>query len=190
MWSPPLREAQVDVRLGRTRFNAAALPAGAAARADELWAILLRRNPRLFSALKFRLALVETRAPYDAPVKARLGVGITDYKAFLTTNRAEDSAMVAALPRPVEPVLAMSLGCGALILTADGAVVFRRRSFRVSEFRGWWDCPGGHAEPKNAEITSSYRPRPTPPRADPQCNDFALPLRAHAASTLARSQTL
>jgi hypothetical protein len=158
VWSPPLREAQVEVRLDRARFNAAALPAAAAARADELWTNLLARNPRLFSALKFRLALVETRAPYDAPVTARLGVGLTDYKAFLTTNRAEDAAMVAALPRPVEPVLAMSLGCGALIVTADGAVVFHRRSFRVSEFRGWWDCPGGHAEPKNAQITREGGP--------------------------------
>jgi len=148
----PLQEFEVVCEVDRDKYNARELPERAKQLADERWDKILAENPRVFNALKFRLGLMEDMESdrKDTSLKLRLGFGITDYKGYLTTNRATDPEMISFLE---DANLAHVLGVGAMMITVDGFVVYHRRSFHLSEFRGWWDHPGGHPEPSNAKIT-------------------------------------
>lgn len=48
-----------------------------------------------------------------------------------------------------ECFLANALGVEAMVITADHAAVLFRRSLQVSEYPGYYCCPGGHPEPSH-----------------------------------------
>ncbi|XP_069036701.1 uridine diphosphate glucose pyrophosphatase NUDT22 [Lepisosteus oculatus] len=148
-----LREGQVQVELS-PRYNRQSFPA-LEVRIAELWSQRVAREPWLFNGAKFRLHAASLRDrgdPGQAAPALSLLLGLTCYRDFLGTNwSAEAQALrsrgAAELGDPLA-FLAQPLGVGGVVVTADGLVVFLRRSLKVGEAPGLIDIPGGHPEPK------------------------------------------
>ena len=107
---------------------------------DETWARALANKPGLFDASKFRLAGAST-----AGGTATLHVGLTSYRDYVGTNRADHWRDL--LGRPEAAHLSNALGCETALVTADGQLVLTRRSAQVATHGGLYNGPSGHAEP-------------------------------------------
>ncbi|XP_076971982.1 uridine diphosphate glucose pyrophosphatase NUDT22 isoform X2 [Tamandua tetradactyla] len=126
-----------------------------------IWEARLQAQPWLFDAPKFRLHSA-TLAPIDSPgPQLLLCLGLTSYREFLGTNWANSAAWLrqqgAADWGDRQAYLADPLGVGAALATADGFLVFLRRSRQVAEAPGLVDVPGGHPEPQ--ALCAGDRPR-------------------------------
>lgn len=149
---PPggLPEEQVRAELSPA-YDRRPLPGGDKA-ITAIWESRLRAQPWLFDAPKFRLhsaTLVPTGSPGP---QLLLHLGLTSYRDFLGTNWASSAAWLrqqgATDWGDKQAYLADPLGVGAALATADGFLVFLRRSGQVAEAPGLVDVPGGHPEPK------------------------------------------
>ncbi|XP_004449432.2 uridine diphosphate glucose pyrophosphatase NUDT22 [Dasypus novemcinctus] len=117
-----------------------------------IWETRLQAQPWLFDAPKFRLHSAAL-APSDCPgPELLLCLGLTSYRDFLGTNWASSAAWLrqqgATDWGDRQAYLADPLGVGAALATADGFLVFLRRSGQVAEAPGLVDVPGGHPEPQ------------------------------------------
>lgn len=105
----------------------------------------------LFNEMKFRLAGFsaagdDAGVPEGVPrARLELELGLTDYREHLVTNGS-----TSFVPRAggVPSNGANALGVECVLLTSDRQAVLFRRSPRVSQYAGWFCCPGGHAEPR------------------------------------------
>uniref|UniRef100_A0A287A1N3 Nudix hydrolase 22 n=2 Tax=Sus scrofa TaxID=9823 RepID=A0A287A1N3_PIG len=160
---PPggLPEEQVRAELSPA-YDRRPLPGGDKA-ITAIWESRLRAQPWLFDAPKFRLhsaTLVPTGSPGP---QLLLHLGLTSYRDFLGTNWASSAAWLrqqgATDWGDKQAYLADPLGVGAALATADGFLVFLRRSGQVAEAPGLVDVPGGHPEPKvNLPLLTLSRP--------------------------------
>lgn len=116
-------------------------------RIELLWTQKRTNNPsvRLFNGMKFRLADSKSVV---ATSTLTLSLGLSDYKSHVGTNVRPASAEQSQEEQSQEhPFLAHILGVEACVLTSDNYAVLFRRSQHVSDFAGFYCCPGGHAEP-------------------------------------------
>lgn len=128
---------------------------------EDLWTEKRSKNPnvRLFNAMKFRLAN-SIADPTSSTLTLQLG--LSDYKSHVGTNarprstlqqQEEDDDDQVSREKCIEilknenPFLAHALGVEACVFTCDDHIVLFRRSKHVSDFAGFYACPGGHAEP-------------------------------------------
>lgn len=121
---------------------------------EQTWERRLSANPALFNGTKFRFARVAGLEPARASDRARLCLGVTDYKSFLGTNCSPDwRRLLAASPADAWH-LASPLGNAAVVETSDHCVVLLRRSGNVGEVPHSVVMPGGHPEPEMVEVAS------------------------------------
>ncbi|XP_008047616.1 nucleoside diphosphate-linked moiety X motif 22 isoform X1 [Carlito syrichta] len=117
-----------------------------------IWATRLRAQPWLFDAPKFRLHSATLAPGGSTGPRLLLRLGLTSYRDFLGTNWARSAAWLrrqgTADWGDQQAYLADPLGVGAALATADGFLVFLRRSRQVAEAPGLVDVPGGHPEPQ------------------------------------------
>jgi 8-oxo-dGTP pyrophosphatase MutT (NUDIX family) len=149
----PLDSSQLAIRFSPECNNAKPCSPALQARLDANWQTLLHSNARLFSKPKFRLRRVESLPAQDCQ-EVVLQLGVTDYQAFLTTNRCQDPVLLQALVEEgarrhgdADALFSHAFGNAALLLTRDGFFVLGRRNHLTSDFPLFWDLPGGHPEP-------------------------------------------
>lgn len=102
--------------------------------------------------------------------RCQLRLGITDYKTSIGTTthaslyaahasrrgEAEGASRPDALVRGTERYLANALGVEAMAITRDHFALLFRRSDLVSEYPGYYCCPGGHPEPSHILNLKSF----------------------------------
>nr|XP_054759835.1 uridine diphosphate glucose pyrophosphatase NUDT22-like [Lytechinus pictus] len=119
---------------------------------EEIWQQRLSKNPHLYNGSKFRFHDI-LEDPAEGGVSFHLG--LTDYREFQVTNWAPNAEELLQLGSKdmgrTQAYMSDPLGVGSFVLTADGFVIFIRRSSRVGEAVGLWDIPGGHPEPKEVK---------------------------------------
>lgn len=115
------------------------------------WETRLQAQPWIFDAPKFRLHSATLSSSSPEP-HLLLHLGLTSYRDFLGTNWSSSASSLrqqgAADWGDKQAYLADPLGVGAALVTADGFLVFLRRSQQVAEAPGLVDVPGGHPEPQ------------------------------------------
>lgn len=104
---------------------------------ETTWQAVLKSNPALFNALKFRLSHVTTTLQ-----RATLHIGLTDYKAYQGTHGAPD-----VLQRFGPKHMARPLGNVVIVQTNDDCTILIVRNQKVGEGKGALAFPGGHPEP-------------------------------------------
>ncbi|XP_030855434.1 uridine diphosphate glucose pyrophosphatase NUDT22 [Strongylocentrotus purpuratus] len=123
---------------------------------EDIWQQRLAKNQHLYNGSKFRYHSIQEN-PADGG--ATFHLGLTDYREFQTTNWAPNAEELRQLGSKdmgqSQAYMSDPLGVGSFVLTADGFVVFIRRSSTVGEAVGLWDIPGGHPEPKEVKGGSS-----------------------------------
>ena len=127
-----------------------------------IWYKRVQENPKLFNGSKFRLDSVILNDD-----SLTLNLGLTCYRDFIGTNWSSNAWAIQNYGRQEfnNPQACMSdaMGVGAFVETADGKVIFLKRSDFCGEAAGLWDIPGGHAEPQVYSSTN--------------CSDYTLPAK-------------
>ena len=149
-------EEDVAIEFGAS-FNRVAHPSDG--EIDLAWQAKLRESPKMWDALKFRLASLEVRKTADEPA-VTIRVGVTSYKDYVGTNAdGVPAARLAALRADgrsnhddAHAHESRALGVETVLETSDGKFVLLRRSEGVATFRGVFDGPSGHPEPADAGV--------------------------------------
>jgi len=136
----------------------------------EKWSEALAKNPRLKPGLKYKFvsdpkpilsspAVGRIRERYGKPDPIEgltLDLGITDYGVFVATNSAakEDHEFAEYLMgKGMEfyndefAYFASPIGNCAIVESSDGKIALIKRAEDVHEYPGFYDMPGGHANP-------------------------------------------
>jgi len=131
----------------------------------EKWDQALAVNPRLKPGLKFRLEKYPDvefwyspppSEEFGPPKKVKLSMGITDYGVFVATNSAAKQNPEYAqylieggkrLFNNPYALFASPIGNCAIVESSDNKIALIKRSMGVHEYTGFYDTPGGHAEP-------------------------------------------
>lgn len=116
---------------------------------EDNWKVLKQElGGLLYNDDKFRIHAVKQTEDN----KPLIEVGLTNYKEYIGTNLGTNSDLFVQHGinefNNAQACLSDALGVGSLVITADGYLLFVRRSFEVAEGQGMMDVPGGHAEPK------------------------------------------
>ena len=83
-----------------------------------------------------------------------LGLGITDYKELLHSNR-----YAQRISREFDSqYLSRALGVSAVVTSRDGYVILIERSDAVGECPGMWDVLGGHIHPEEHQVAGTPDP--------------------------------
>ena len=133
----------------------------------ERWLKASEKNPKLRPGLKFRLisypkevtsvASSRLAESYDEPEPVfGLDLGITDYGVFVATNGAakEDKEYTKYLMDKGKEFynnefeyFASPVGNCAIVESSDNKIALIKRAEDLYEYPGFYDTPGGHAEP-------------------------------------------
>ena len=149
-------EEDVAIEFGAS-FNRVAHPSDG--EIDLAWQAKLRESPKMWDALKFRLASLEVHKTADRPA-VTIRVGVTSYKDYVGTNAdGVPAARLAALRADgrsnhddAHAHESRALGVETVLETSDGKLVLLRRSEGVATFRGVFNGPSGHPEPADAGV--------------------------------------
>lgn len=152
-------EEEVAIEFGAP-FNRAAHPTDG--EIDIAWRAKLLESPKMWDALKFRLASLEAHKGSDGPA-VTIRLGVTSYKDYVGTNAdGVPAARLASLRADGRANHAdahahesRALGVETILETSDGNFVVLRRSAGVATFRGVFNGPSGHPEPKDVGIVDA-----------------------------------
>ena len=119
----------------------------------EKWLTASEKNPKLRPGLKYKLI----SAKYGGPaIIMHLNLGITDYGVFVGTNSAarEDPEFAKYLMDKGKEFynnefvyFASPVGNCGIVESSDNRIALIKRAHDLHEYPGWYDTPGGHANP-------------------------------------------
>ena len=160
----PAAEHEVEVLFDRQKYDARPISKEQSEKLFATWNKRVALNPMLYDGLKFRLGYSKVGTTGNLP-KVTMGIGLTSYARYLGTNRNADIEFGDALEKEGlekygdrQALLSDTYGNGALVITSDHCVPLVRRSLKTGEFAGYWDVPGGHAEPHRLGIKTIDSP--------------------------------
>jgi len=113
---------------------------------ENIWALKVVENIRLFNQSKFRLA-----DAYSSNSRLHLVIGLTDYRETFCTNLLPSSDHIKNFGQSEygseDACFGHATGVGGVVVTQDGFIILQKRAHWVSESQGCYDTPGGHSEP-------------------------------------------